>query len=571
MAKSVLGTSTVKVSNGYTLKLGSDVKQSESISKGWTKSGSTATYKTASTTEGYKLADNQISYVSASGGKTLATVKGVTSTDGLSMKNNIVTLKNASLKSKVTISGNYEFDFASDYKKATITGSKNSDTITVRGKNLSVSGGSGNDTLKILGSNNSVNGGDGADFFILSADKSNVITDYKAEDTISIASGIAKFTTSGKDVILTSGKGNITVTGGADKTLTYIDKNGKQTYSAESDEKVTLPKNYKKGSYTLSEGVQTVDASAVQRDLKINGNVYMNKIIGGAGNDTLVGGGSNDTLIGGKGSDVFFWSKGDGNDFIEDYMEEDTIFIKGDTVKNFTASSDDLIVNLSSKAKITVKGGADKIISYTDNKGEQSYSHFVSYTKNGKAATLKSNYPKKKSFEPDNYDKYIDSLVKINASKVQHGMNIVGNDLANSIFGTAEDDFINGGDGNDTIRGSDGNDYLYGGKGKDYLYGGEGNNTLWGSVGNDYLYGGEGSDIFIFDKNDGTDKIFSYEQGVDKIMILSGKKPVLAGTPLSNDLTFKVDNTKIVIDNAAHKTIEFVKSNGKHLYTHIPS
>ena len=93
----------------------------------------------------------------------MATIKGAKSKN-FSVSGKKITLNNAALKNKVTVSGGYEFDFAADYKKATITGSANSDTITTRGKNILVNGGKGNDIIKFFGSG-TVKGGDGADIF----------------------------------------------------------------------------------------------------------------------------------------------------------------------------------------------------------------------------------------------------------------------------------------------------------------------------------------------------------------------------------------------------------------------
>ena len=236
-------------------------------------------------------------------------------------------------------------------------------------------------------------------------------------------------------------------------------------------------------------------------------------------------------------------------------------------LKKVTASSDDIIFTLASKSKITITGGADKIITYVDSKGEHTHSHYVNFNSKGTSATLKSSYPNKKSFEPGSYSKYADELATINASAVSHGITIVGNDLANSIMGTADEDYINGDSGNDTIRGGDGNDSIIGGKGKDYLYGGEGNDTLWGGAGNDFLYGGEGADVFIYNNSEGTDKIFGYES-IDKIMILNGKVDNVS--EVDGDVVFKVGSGKIILDNAAGRYAEVLDGSGNILKQYVP-
>jgi Ca2+-binding RTX toxin-like protein len=68
-----------------------------------------------------------------------------------------------------------------------------------------------------------------------------------------------------------------------------------------------------------------------------------------------------------------------------------------------------------------------------------------------------------------------------------------GNDL---IFGTAEDNTLDGGGGNDCMVGGDGVDVLSGGDGDDVLLGGAGADELNGDAGTDTCYGGPDVDLF---------------------------------------------------------------------------
>ena len=75
-------------------------------------------------------------------------------------------------------------------------------------------------------------------------------------------------------------------------------------------------------------------------------------------------------------------------------------------------------------------------------------------------------------------------------------------------------DFLWGGAGDDIIRGNAGNDSLVGEAGADTLVGGLGIDALFGSSGN----GGDGAiDTFLFTDNWGTDFVFDFENGVDKL------------------------------------------------------
>ena len=84
------------------------------------------------------------------------------------------------LSKKVTVSGDYVFDFDSAYSKASITGLSSADTILARGKNIFVTG------------------GDGSDVFALKS--TGTIGDYDSEDKISLT-GAADITTDGDEKI----------------------------------------------------------------------------------------------------------------------------------------------------------------------------------------------------------------------------------------------------------------------------------------------------------------------------------------------------------------------------------
>ncbi len=333
VSKASLGGKKVTVSDGYKLKLGSDVGKVSIKKAAWSLSGSTATYKSSYKTAGYTLADNAITYSKATTAKNLATIKGVKSTDGLKISGKTIKPATTSLSNKVTISGGYNFDFAKDYSNATITGSSNDDTIIARGKNILVNGGKGDDTIKILGAG-TVKGGAGADVFYYKSSGANVISDYAADDIISIASGTAATSINGDDFILKVGKGKITVTGGANETIIYFDADGKHTHKKTSDFKINAASKVK------------IDVAKVYDSLEITGD---NSLWGDAGSDTLYGGAGDDYISG-----------GDGSDFIADFNLGDIIQAEAKDIVFHSATNDDSTFSVGS-GKLVIKGGADKL------------------------------------------------------------------------------------------------------------------------------------------------------------------------------------------------------------------
>jgi Ca2+-binding RTX toxin-like protein len=100
---------------------------------------------------------------------------------------------------------------------------------------------------------------------------------------------------------------------------------------------------------------------------------------------------------------------------------------------------------------------------------------------------------------------------------------IIGNNQANILTGTADDDVIFGRGGNDTLNGLGGDDILFGENGDDtlngdagddILEGGEGNDTLNGNAGVDTLNGGIGNDTL---NGDGGDDVLTGGTGNDAI------------------------------------------------------
>lgn len=262
---------------------------------------------------------------------------------------------------------------------------------------------------------------------------------------------------------------------------------------------------------------------------------------GNGGSDTLDGGKGNDSLVGGDGDDIFVYTLGDGKDTIVDYEEEDKLQFQSGEPEISTKGNN--VVFTVGSGSVIVKDGAEKNITWVDFDGiEHTYggSGQAIYSKNGKSATLTSNFAND-SFTSKDYSDY-PNLTTIDASAVDHEIIIGGNGKANRIIGTGEDDSINGGAGKDTILGGDGNDTIVGGKG------------------NDSLIGGDGDDIFVYNSGDGNDVITDYTSG-DLIKVESGtiKQVKISG----NDYIITVGSQKITVKNSKDKYIQVQDASGE--------
>ena len=459
--------------------------------------------------------------------------------------------------------------------------------LTGNQKNNKIFGGSGNDTLTGGKGNDSLTGGDGSDVFVWNkGDGSDTILDYEEGDTLQInddyvKSQVTNAKTGNVAFKLASGA-KITFKGAAGKTISFTDSQnpGGTTYPQtiiynNKGTAVTLTADYNKDSYSTADHEEyaktlvTVDASATDQDIALTGNQKNNKIFGGSGNDTLTGGKGNDSLTGGDGADVFVWNKGDGSDTILDYEEGDTLQINGDYVKSqvTNSSNGNVAFKLASGAKITFKGAANKVISFTDSQNPNGAAYPdnpVKVNDKGTGATLLS------SFNDDSIDitsnanipaKFAKTIITVDASAADQDLTINANQKNNRILG---------GDGNDNIFGLNGNDSIAGGTGKDSLDGGAGDDTLIGGKGNDLLTGGSGSDVFVWNKGDGNDTIADYED--EDTIQFNGDyvKSQVTNAKTGNVAFTMASGAKITFKGAADKVISYTDSTGEHTYPDNP-
>ena len=126
------------ISDGYTLALASDVEKSSTIAAIWTNSGATFTYTATSTSAGYKLYDNKISYITASGGEQF-TLTGLKDTSAVTVSGKVVIIGKDSLNGEnVTISDGYTL--ALDGVTAPITTKAQWHGTTYKSEYVSVAG-----------------------------------------------------------------------------------------------------------------------------------------------------------------------------------------------------------------------------------------------------------------------------------------------------------------------------------------------------------------------------------------------------------------------------------------------
>ncbi|HEX6734690.1 MAG TPA: M10 family metallopeptidase, partial [Azonexus sp.] len=169
----------------------------------------------------------------------------------------------------------------------------------------------------------------------------------------------------------------------------------------------------------------------------IRGNLLANRLDGGAGSDLLYGMGGNDVLNGGAGSDAMDGGEGSDIYLIERAADHTTAEFIDDSGSD-DADNDEI------RFAATVSGTL--VLSASTNGVE----NVVIGTGTGASAVTTSSL-----------------TLNVNASAVNHRLDITGNAGNNQLTGTAFDDLLDGGAGADLLDGGLGADFLRGGKGND--------------------------------------------------------------------------------------------------------
>ncbi|ALC16895.1 hypothetical protein DSOUD_2128 [Desulfuromonas soudanensis] len=262
-------------------------------------------------------------------------------------------------------------------------------------------------------------------------------------------------------------------------------------------------------NYVLPEHVEKLMLSG-HVDVSGTGNSLANTIIGNDGANTLDGGSGADTLAGGAGDDTYIVdhagdtvveAAGEGTDTVQASASHtleanvENLLLTGNAAISGTGNELDNVITGNSAANVlageggndTLDGGfgADIMAGGTgddtyivDNAGDtvtEAAGEGLDTVYSSVSQTLAAN---------------VENLVLTGTANT----NGVGNNLSNSLVGSAGDNILSGGGGNDQLEGGLGSDTLSGGAGDDhYIFRpGDGNDTIVDALGNNSMYVGGG-------------------------------------------------------------------------------
>ena len=467
------------------------------------------------------------------------------------------TLATASL----TSAANLDLTQAYGEKIKNVNGAKLTSGVVITGNDLnnSIKGGKGADLISGGAGNDTVSLGAGNDTYIYSSGN-DLIQDYVAgADVIQIDTTEIEITgveTSSTNIIYATSEGNLTVKGGKDKAISLIDADGNEIEIDDGKGDLMIVGTAKADNIENDLDEATIDALAGNDDITNSGNnVSINAgagndniyntgddaiIEGGAGRDsifsegyyaTISGGAGNDTIENSGGEEIIYrYGQGDGNDIIYGFTDKDTLEITKGTY-SYSVSGNDFVVKVGS-GTVKLIDAADKAINILDASGNLEVIENsgvaipagwkLDSTKNLLQATVASA-----ENEIDLNEAYGEGVTKVDGSKITGGVEIIANDLDNS------------------------------------LKGGKGNDILDGGAGNDTLTSGAGDDLFIY--SGGDDYISDYTAGKDSIQIDVTEIEIYSMETVGSNVVYATDAGNITVKSGKGKEITLIDVNGEEI------
>ncbi len=400
-----------------------------------------------------------------------------------------------------------------------IEGTGFNDTLnaSASGGSVTLSGLGGADTLTGGGGNDALFGGDGADS-ILGNNGEDTISGGEGNDRLFGGNGNdALLGDAGNDVI-DGGAGNDTLTGGAGNDSLLGQGNDDTFLIGENDGVDTI---------VGGTGIDAIDASLAPGGVTItfsgdtSGTVTaagtssnfssIERVQGGAGNDTIFGAGGEDVFDGGAGDDSLFGGAdndeiygGDGNDTLAGGTNSDTMYggAGDDRFVINPGDGSDTLVGGAGEDRVDFSGFTTNVTANFSGTGSGSVSSSAGTTTFSQTEVLQTGSGND-TINGSGGAEIIETGAGNDRFFGGGGTDLAYGGAGNDSFdGGADSDTLFGGDGNDTLLGSAGTDLLSGGDGRDLLEGGDANDTLIGGAGADTMFGGTGLDIVDYSASD---------------------------------------------------------------------
>jgi Ca2+-binding RTX toxin-like protein len=369
-----------------------------------------------------------------------------------------------------------------------ITGNAGANVLTGTAFNDVLNGGAGNDTLDGGAGTNVLVGGSGNDTFLVNS----------ATDLVSEA-----------------------LNGGADTVLSSLN------------------------TYMLGANVENLTLTG-SADINGTGNALANILTGNNGVNKLTGGAGNDTYILQTDGDEVIENLNAGIDTVVLSLTTPILgpYVLGANVENLTLTGT-LDIDGTGNALNNILTGNSGINVLTGGAGNDTY--VVQNETDSVVEDLNAGIDLVQSVAANfTLGANVENLILLGDAD----NNGTGNGLNNLLTGNEGDNILSGVDGNDTLSGGLGDDQLFGGLGNDQLFGGVGDDMLDGGEGIDKMAGGRGDDEYVVNNvgdmiteglNAGVDKVaasvnYTLGANLENLELLGVNHLAGIGNGLANDL-----------------------------------
>lgn len=388
---------------------------------------------------------------------------------------------------------------ANNASNNTLLGSSGNNIIRGGAAEDYIDGRAGDDVLKGNEGNDTIIGGEGNDI-LEGYTGDDILEGGTGNDTLNGGAGLDSVSAGdGNDTVIAFLDGD-TLSGGSGIDWINLDASVTQAVTLDLEASTLTGSN---GGTDIISGFERARTTA-QNDT-VYGTDGDNIIYGEAGDDTLTGRAGNDVLKGGVGNDTLIG--GEGIDTLEGYHGDD-ILIGGagyDNLHGGDGNDTAVFSGLVADYTITEITGGFRLV---DNRS--------GVTDGTNDVVAVENF----QFGDGSIIAASDLLA---TQQTESGLvEIIGTDANDAIYGSDDDELIEGLGGTDSLRGNAGNDTILGGDDTDYIYGGSGENTVDAGEGHDYIYtfaagdtidGGNGIDWLRLEGPSGTID-FDLETGV---------------------------------------------------------
>jgi trimeric autotransporter adhesin len=500
----------------------------------------------------------------------------------------------------------------------TLTGNSGNNVLDGRAGADTMAGGAGNDAYFVDNGGDAVieNANEGADtvyasiHYRLTANVENLVLQGGA-DLQGYGNGLANtlYGNSGNN-ILNGDAGADGMFGGAGNDVYFVDNGGDAAIENANEGNDTV---YSTANFRLSANVENLILQG-SADLQGYGNGQGNTLIGNSGNNLLDGDAGGDTMVGGAGNDVYYVDNGGdqvmenanaGNDTVYASIhyrltaDMENLVLQGSAdLQGYGNSLANTLVGNAGSNILDGGAGADTMIGGAGNDAYfvDNASDVVIENANAGTDTVYASAHFRLSANVEN-------LILQGGADLQG----YGNNLANTLYGNAGNNLLDGDAGADTMVGGAGNDVYFVDNGGDQVVenanagidtvyasisyalaanienltltgtsnidgtgssdnntitGNSGNNTLDGSAGADTMSGGAGNDAYFVDNagdavvenaNGGTDTVnasisHALAANVENLTLTGTSNINGTGNALANTITGNADNN--VLDGA---------------------